>query len=46
MTTTKLERADNGGYDAAREIAHLYPRAVLLRDRRIVAENALGKKAA
>ena len=31
---------DNGGYDAAREIAHLYPRAVLLRDRRIVAENA------
>ena len=35
-----MRRDDNGGYDYRAEIAHLYPRHVLLRDRRIVAENA------
>lgn len=33
----------NGGYDAAAEIAHIYPLDELLKDGRIVSDNALGR---
>lgn len=31
---------DNGGYDAAVEVAHIYPLDELLKDGRIVSDNA------